>query len=88
MHIDIVNTKKGVIGYPAFSFSCLGVGVVSLCWGVLEKFFCVHTGVDVSAGLSRVKCSAPDMLKNCNQQQEQSQYKLDMKHRKLDAVTL
>lgn len=48
--------------YPAFSFWCFGV--VSFCCGVFKKHFCPQTGVEVSARLSKLRCSPPDMLKN------------------------
>lgn len=53
--------------YPSFSFWCLGV--ISFWSGVLRRHFWPHTGVDVRAGLSRFKCSAPDMLQNWDRQQ-------------------
>lgn len=46
----------------SFSFWCLGV--VSFWSGVLKRHLWPHMGVDVRAGLSRFRCSTPDMLQN------------------------
>lgn len=46
--------------YPSFSFWCLGV--VSLWSGVLLRHLWPQTGVEVSAGVSKLRCSVPDML--------------------------
>lgn len=54
--------EPGADSYPTFSFWCLGV--VSLWKGVLRRHFWSQTGVEVRAGLSRFRCSPPDVLKN------------------------
>lgn len=48
--------------YPSFSLWCLGV--VSLCSGVFCRQRWLHTGVEVRAGFSRWRFSAPDRLQN------------------------
>lgn len=53
--------------YPSFSFWCLGV--VSFWSGVLKRHLWPHMGVEVRAGLSRFRCSTPDMLQNWSNRQ-------------------
>lgn len=48
--------------HMSFSFWCLGV--VSFWSGVLKRHRWPHMGVEVRAGLSRLRCSTPDMLQN------------------------
>lgn len=61
-----IKMERGVIlfceafFYPSFSFWCLGV--VSLWTGVLMRHLWPQTGVEVSAGVSKPRCSVPDML--------------------------